>query len=61
MNHKCTVRGCYKQLDEHGYPVEYCDFQQGRCPMQKVPVDFNPVLFYVILFVVLFGVIWYHI
>jgi len=35
MSHKCTVRGCRNQLDPMGVPVEYCDYQQGRCPMQK--------------------------
>lgn len=31
----CIVRGCRKKLDENGIPLEYCDYQQGRCPMQR--------------------------
>lgn len=38
---KCKVDGCNKQLDETGWPVEYCDYQQGRCPMQKKAFDWN--------------------
>lgn len=37
MEHKCTVRGCRHKLDFMGVPIEYCDYQQGRCPMQKKP------------------------
>ena len=32
---KCVVRGCTKKLDVNGFPLEYCDYQQGRCPMQR--------------------------
>lgn len=32
---KCVVRGCRHKLDDAGEPVEYCDYQQGRCPMQR--------------------------
>ena len=35
MHNKCIVRGCRHKLDDDGYPVEFCDYQQGRCPMQK--------------------------
>ena len=38
---RCKVDGCSKQLDETGWPVEYCDYQQGRCPMQKKAFDWN--------------------
>lgn len=38
---RCKVDGCNRQLDENGYPVEYCDWQQGRCPMQKKAFDWN--------------------
>lgn len=38
---KCKVEGCNKQLDHMGTPVEYCDYQQGRCPMQKKAFDIN--------------------
>ena len=38
---KCKVEGCDKQLDNTGAPVEYCDYQQGRCPMQKKAFDIN--------------------
>jgi hypothetical protein len=38
---KCLVRGCRHKLNDTGTPVEYCDYQQGRCPMQrrKVPMS----------------------
>jgi len=38
---KCSVEGCNKQLDHSGVPVEYCDYQQGRCPMQKKAFDWD--------------------
>ena len=38
---KCKVDGCNKQLDQFGVPVEYCDYQQGRCPMQKKAFDID--------------------
>ena len=38
---RCKVEGCNKQLDHIGIPVEYCDWQQGRCPMQKKAFDWN--------------------
>ena len=38
---KCKVQGCNKQLDHMNVPVEYCDYQQGRCPMQKKAFDWN--------------------
>lgn len=38
---KCKVDGCDKQLDSNGRPVEYCDYQQGGCPMQKKAFDWN--------------------
>ena len=38
---KCDVEGCNKQLDFNGFPLEYCDWQQGRCPMQKKAFDWN--------------------
>jgi hypothetical protein len=38
---KCKVEGCSKQLDHMDVPVEYCDYQQGRCPMQKKAFDIN--------------------
>lgn len=37
----CKVRGCSKKLDNLGYPIEYCDYQQGGCPMQKKAFDWN--------------------
>lgn len=33
--HKCIVRGCTNKIDDSGYPEVYCDYQQGRCPMQR--------------------------
>lgn len=38
---RCNVGGCNRQLDHNGIPVEYCDYQQGRCPMQKKAFDWN--------------------
>ena len=38
---RCKVDGCNRQLDENGYPVEYCEWQQGRCPHQKHAFDWN--------------------
>lgn len=32
---KCIVHGCHNKLDDTGFPVKYCDYQQGRCPMQR--------------------------
>lgn len=37
----CKVLGCKNQLDNDGVPVEYCEYQQGRCPMQKKAFDWN--------------------
>ena len=56
--HKCPVHGCRKKLDEHGYPVEFCDFQQGRCPMYKSEIRPFAVLIYILIFVILFGAVW---
>lgn len=38
---RCRVGGCDRQLDKNGYPVEYCDWQQGRCPTQKKSFNIN--------------------
>lgn len=38
---KCKVKDCNHKLDPQGYPVEYCEYQQGRCPMQKKAFDWN--------------------
>lgn len=38
---KCTVGGCETPLNEEGYPVQYCEYQQGRCPIQKKAFDIN--------------------
>ena len=56
---KCPVHGCRKKLDSDNMPIEYCDYQQGRCPMYKQQVN-GPisVIAYVLIFVLLFGVIW---
>lgn len=59
---KCPVRGCNKKLDSDNVPIEYCDFQQGRCPMYPKPtITLHATLFYVIIFIILFGVIWFTI
>lgn len=36
---KCKVIGCTHKLDDHGKPIEFCEYQQGRCPMQKEKLD----------------------
>ena len=38
---KCPVRGCRQKLDSDNIPIEYCEYQQGRCPMQKRAFDWN--------------------
>jgi hypothetical protein len=56
---KCPIRGCRKKLGSNNIPLEYCDFQQGRCPMYpKTDFTFIAVLVYILIFVLLFGVIW---
>lgn len=47
MSIKCNVRGCSRKLDENGRPVEYCDHNQGRCPMQKPGLN-NKALFLIV-------------
>jgi hypothetical protein len=32
---KCTVTGCTNKINSDGLPEQYCDYQQGRCPMQR--------------------------
>lgn len=59
---KCPVNGCRKKLDSDNIPLEYCDFQQGRCPMYPKPkIDMQGTLIYVLIFVLLFGVMWFTI
>ena len=55
---KCKLHGCERQLDENGYPLEYCDWQQGRCPMQKQKLDTIGYIVIAVMFALLFGVIW---
>lgn len=55
---KCKLHGCERQLDENGYPLEYCDWQQGRCPMQKQKVTFEGTAFFTLIFILLFIIIW---
>jgi len=38
---KCTVIGCQNRLDSNSVPIMYCEYQQGRCPMQKKAFDWN--------------------
>jgi len=56
---KCPVSGCNKKLDSHNIPLEYCDFQQGRCPMYPKP-EFNlrAAIPYAIIYILLFVIIW---
>jgi len=59
---KCKVNGCGRQLDAYGFPVEYCDYQQGRCPMYPKPnMTLQTVIVYVIILTLLLGVTWYTI
>lgn len=55
---KCKVEGCNKQLDHMGVPVEYCDYQQGRCPMQKQKLDTVGYVVIGCMFITLFLIIW---
>ena len=56
---KCPIRGCRQKLDSDNVPIEYCDYQQGRCPMYTKPkLTFFGRLIYVLIFVLLFGIIW---
>lgn len=36
---RCDI--CNKELGIDKRPVEYCDYQQGRCPHQKHAFDWN--------------------
>ena len=36
---RCDI--CNKELGIDKRPVEYCDYQQGRCPNQKHAFDWN--------------------
>ena len=56
---KCPVQGCRKKLDSNNLPLEYCDYQQGRCPMYKAEFTFLAAMIYIGIFIVLFGVIWF--
>lgn len=38
---ECKVLGCKNKLDSDGVPIEYCEYQQGGCPMQKKAFDWN--------------------
>ena len=63
---ECKVLGCKNKLDSDGVPIEYCEYQQGGCPMQKKAFDWNnkfdkfaalvlvPLMF-VFLFVVIYN------
>jgi hypothetical protein len=56
---KCPVRGCRKKLDSDNLPIEYCDYQQGRCPMYPKPkLSLLSSVFYAIIFTLLFVIIW---
>jgi|688.fasta_scaffold187412_2 hypothetical protein len=45
----CIVLGCRNKLDENGVPIEYCDYQQGRCPMQRQNRETPSYIVYLIL------------
>jgi hypothetical protein len=55
---RCKVEGCNRQLDEYGYPVEFCDWQQGRCPMQKQKLDTVGYIVITFMFITLFIILW---
>ena len=55
---QCPVHGCRQVLGDDGRPLEYCDWQQGRCPMQKHKLDLVGSLTLVAMFVMLGLVIW---
>jgi hypothetical protein len=55
---KCPVPGCRKKLDSNNIPIDFCDYQQGRCPMYpKTEFTFLAAMIYVSILIVLFGVI----
>lgn len=58
---KCKVEGCNRQLDHHGYPVEYCDYQQGGCPMQKKNLDTVGYIVLAGMYLLLFLILWFTI
>jgi hypothetical protein len=56
---KCPVHGCRKKLDSDNIPIEYCDYQQGRCPMYLKPnIDLKSALFFIGIFLLLLVIIW---
>jgi hypothetical protein len=55
---RCKVHGCNRQLDHDGRPVEYCDYQQGGCPMQKQKLDATGHAVIIGMFTLLFFIIW---
>jgi len=55
---RCKVDGCNKQLDETGWPVEYCDWQQGRCPNKKAKLSYEGHIFVGSLLVIVFLLSW---
>lgn len=59
MKLKCEVHGCKRQLDHNGVPVEYCDYQQGGCPMQKQKLDLLGHIVIGVMFMMLFGILWF--
>jgi hypothetical protein len=54
---KCKVGGCDKQLDEYGWPIEYCEYQQGRCPHKKAKLSNEKCIIFGFLFILL-GVVF---
>jgi hypothetical protein len=55
---RCPVEDCTKKLDDRGRPLEFCDYQQGRCPMQKHTLDVVGVAVIIGMFTMLGLVIW---
>jgi len=55
---KCKVIGCDKKLDENDRPIDYCDWQQGRCPMQKEKLDTTGRIVITFMFITLLITLW---
>ena len=55
---QCSVIGCKNKLDKNGKPIAYCDWQQGRCPMQKKKFDIIGYVVITFMFILLFLIIW---
>lgn len=62
---QCPVHDCRQVLGSDGRPLHHCDWQQGRCPMQKKAFDWNnkfdrfaAIVLVPLMFVLLFVMIY---